>query len=175
MDASESRTAARDMPSGHPPIHLLTNDWLADSGAGIPWTGLPRGRAEKLPFDAASFSLVLNRLAFHHFPVAEIQLREMSRVCKAGGTLAVADLLATGNRDHSSAFDRLESVRDPSHARLLSESGFRSMFSDAGLVIGTFATRECELSLQDYLDGTSSSADTTSVFRSLEKPSAMGS
>jgi SAM-dependent methyltransferase len=78
---------------------------------------LVRGDAAALPFLDASFDVVVTRFAIHHFEDPHVQLREMRRVLRPGGRLAVADLLA-----HPEAADtqnRLEALRDPSHTRML--------------------------------------------------------
>ena len=73
--------------------------------------------AAALPFLDDSFDVVVTRFAIHHFDDPAVQLAEMRRVVKPAGRLAVADLVA-----HSEAAEtqnRLETLRDPSHARML--------------------------------------------------------
>ena len=75
------------------------------------------GDATALPFLDDSFDVVATRFAIHHFDDPQVQLAEMRRVLRPGGRLAVADLIA-----HPEAADtqnRLETLRDPSHARML--------------------------------------------------------
>jgi ubiquinone/menaquinone biosynthesis C-methylase UbiE len=76
-----------------------------------------QGDAAALPFLDGSFDVVVTRFAVHHFDDPAVQVAEMRRVLKPGGRLAVADLLA-----HPEAADtqnRLETLRDPSHTRML--------------------------------------------------------
>jgi SAM-dependent methyltransferase len=76
-----------------------------------------QGDAAALPFLDDSFDVVVTRFAVHHFEDPRVQLDEMRRVLKPAGRLAVADLIA-----HPEAADtqnRLETLRDPSHTRML--------------------------------------------------------
>ncbi len=55
--------------------------------------------ARKLPFPAASFDVVLSSLAIHNIRPREeraLALREIARVLKPGGYLAIFDILSTG-------------------------------------------------------------------------------
>jgi SAM-dependent methyltransferase len=75
------------------------------------------GDAAALPFLDDSFDVVVTRFAVHHFEAPEIQLAEMRRVLRAGGRLAVADLIA--HPEAEAEQNRLETLRDPSHVRML--------------------------------------------------------
>jgi SAM-dependent methyltransferase len=72
------------------------------------------GDAAALPFLDGAFDVVVSRFALHHFEDAAGPVREMRRVLRPGGRLALADLVA-----ETPAQDRLERLRDPSHTRLL--------------------------------------------------------
>jgi SAM-dependent methyltransferase len=76
-----------------------------------------QGDAAALPFLDASFDVVVTRFAVHHFDDPAVQVAEMRRVVKPGGRLAVADLLA--HPEAAGTQNRLETLRDPSHARML--------------------------------------------------------
>jgi SAM-dependent methyltransferase len=75
------------------------------------------GDAAALPFLDDSFDVVVTRFAVHHFPDPAVQLAEMRRVVKPTGRLAVADLVA--HPEAAETQNRLETLRDPSHARML--------------------------------------------------------
>jgi len=87
-----------------------------------------------LPFAAASFSIVVARFAFHHFPDPASVLREMQRVCEPGGRVVVCDLLASDDPGKAASFHRIEMERDHSHARALTRSELEALFDAAGLV-----------------------------------------
>lgn len=60
---------------------------------------LVEGDALSLPFDDASFDVVLSVCAIEHFPSGEVALDEMSRVLKPGGDLVLsADCLSLADR-----------------------------------------------------------------------------
>jgi ubiquinone/menaquinone biosynthesis C-methylase UbiE len=86
-----------------------------------------------LPFADDSFSIVVSRLAFHHFPDPARVLAEMKRVCRPGGRIVVADLIASADPTKAEAFHRMEMLRDPSHARALPLAQLRGLFEAAAL------------------------------------------
>ncbi|HEY0469087.1 MAG TPA: class I SAM-dependent methyltransferase, partial [Polyangiaceae bacterium] len=71
----------------------------------------------QLPYADASFSRVLTRYSFHHLLEPALTLREMARVCRPGGTITVCD--ATPAREKRDAYNRMETLRDPSHSAAL--------------------------------------------------------
>jgi len=91
------------------------------------------GDVVPLPFADHSFSVVVSRLAFHHFPDPARVLSEMMRVCRPGGRVVVADLIASADPARAAAFHRMEMLRDPSHVRALSFAELRGLFEAAGL------------------------------------------
>jgi SAM-dependent methyltransferase len=86
-----------------------------------------------LPFSAGAFSIVVSRFAFHHFEDPAAVLAEMRRVCRPGGRVVVADLMASPDRDKAAAFHTMEMLRDPSHVRALSLAELRELFRQGGL------------------------------------------
>lgn len=92
-----------------------------------------RGDVLPLPFADASFSIVVSRLAFHHFQQPALVLREMKRVCRPGGRVLVADLYASADPDKAAAMHAMECMRDPSHVRALPLAELRASFEQAGL------------------------------------------
>ena len=93
------------------------------------------GRAEDLPFDDASFDAVVTRSALHHFPDPAAALREMSRVIRDGGRVVIVDVMASPDAEEAALHNALETLRDPSHVRMLPESELNRHLADAGLAV----------------------------------------
>ena len=96
----------------------LGADRLRD--AGITNVLLQEGSAAELPFLDASFDLVACRAALHHVPDPDGVVAEMARVCRPGGRVVAADMVAP-SADVREAFDALHRSIDPSHAGVLLE------------------------------------------------------
>jgi ubiquinone/menaquinone biosynthesis C-methylase UbiE len=103
----------------------------ADKGlSNIAWR---QGDVSSLPYDDASFTIVFARFAFHHFTEPLAVLREMVRVCAPDGRVLVVDTCASEDPAKAAEFNRLEKLRDPSHARNLTLTELKGLFSDVGL------------------------------------------
>jgi ubiquinone/menaquinone biosynthesis C-methylase UbiE len=98
--------------------------------AGVTNVLLQEGNAAALPFVDASFDLVMCRTAVHHFEYPERPVAEMARVCKPGGRVVVADMVAPGAAVRD-AFDDVHRRIDPSHAGCLLESELAALVTDA--------------------------------------------
>lgn len=89
--------------------------------AGITNVLLQEGNAAELPFLDASFDLVMCRGSVHHFSRPEEAVAEMARVCRPGGRVVVADMVAP-SAEVRDAFDAVHRCLDPSHAGVLLEA-----------------------------------------------------
>jgi ubiquinone/menaquinone biosynthesis C-methylase UbiE len=89
------------------------------------------GDATRLPFADGEFDVVLTRYSFHHMPDPAAALREMKRVCRKGGRVVVID--ATPAPESQAAYDRMETLRDPSHTSALTLDQLRTLGREAGL------------------------------------------
>ena len=87
------------------------------------------GEAGELPFLDNSFSIVISRLAFHHFPDVNRPFSEMARVLKSGGKFVFIDMEATEENLRTTQ-DKIETLRDPSHIRNLSQAEMLKLYSD---------------------------------------------
>jgi SAM-dependent methyltransferase len=105
------------------------------------------GNVTSLPFPDHSFTLVVSRFAFHHFVDPLGVLREMKRV--ATRRIVIADMVASDDPVRAAALNRMEKLRDPSHARTLTLAELRGLFADAGLP----APRETYYDVRGELEG----------------------
>ena len=104
--------------------------------ANVTWR---EGDVARLPYPDGVFTIVVTRFAVHHFPDPGAVLREMVRVCappglrKRGGRVVVVDTYASPDPAKAAQFNRLERLRDPSHARCLALAELQDLFAAAGL------------------------------------------
>jgi SAM-dependent methyltransferase len=98
--------------------------------ANVTWR---EGEVERLPFPDDSFTIVATRFAMHHFLDPAAVFAEMVRVCAPGGRIVVVDTYASDDPAKATAFNRLEILRDPSHARSLTLAELKGLFRTAGL------------------------------------------
>jgi SAM-dependent methyltransferase len=93
------------------------------------------GDATALPVTSAACSLVLTRFSLHHLEEPAPLLREMVRVCRAGGRLVVKDLVASPVPALAREQDRVENLRDPSHLRMPIQGSVGDWLRDLGLEV----------------------------------------
>jgi ubiquinone/menaquinone biosynthesis C-methylase UbiE len=108
-----------------------------------------QGDVLPLPYQDGTFSIVSARFALHHFLDPLAVLKEMKRVCRAGGRIVVAD--SAPAREKADAFNAVERLRDPSHVRAMPIEELRDMFRNAGLNDPRIATYRLEGELEDLL------------------------
>jgi len=91
-----------------------------------------QGPVERLPFVDGAFDCVLSRFSAHHWDFST-GLREASRVTRAGGVVAMADVVSSGAPLFDTWLQTLELLRDPSHVRDHSRAEWIATAADAGL------------------------------------------
>src|SRR5205085_11609829 len=91
------------------------------------------GEEAHLPWPDGPFTIVVTRFAVHHFPDPPAVFAEMVRVCAPGGRVVVVDTCASPDPAKAAEFNRLELLRDPSHARCLPLAELKGLFHEAGL------------------------------------------
>lgn len=103
------------------------------AGRGLANVSWHVGDVLPLPFGDGAFSIVTCRYAFHHFPDPQAVLREMVRVCAPGGKVMVIDAEASPDPGKAAAFNRMETLRDPSHVRAMPLAELTALFAGAAL------------------------------------------
>ncbi|MCA1833721.1 MAG: class I SAM-dependent methyltransferase [Actinomycetota bacterium] len=91
--------------------------------------------AEQLPFEDASFDIVTCRIAPHHFLDVERATHEVFRVLRAGGRYLVEDSAAPRDPTAASFLHDVESRRDATHVRSLTEPEWTALLKRAGFAV----------------------------------------
>jgi ubiquinone/menaquinone biosynthesis C-methylase UbiE len=123
--------------------------------AGVTNVLLQEGSASALPFVDGSFDVVFCRAALHHFGDQHGAVTEMARVCRPGGRVVVADMVAP-SAEVRQAFDELHRTLDPSHVAVLLdrelEAELEEVVGPVRLRPGTSFTLPLDLILTDVAD-----------------------
>lgn len=130
------------------------------------------GNAEKLPYEAESFDLVITRLSLHHFNNPKKPFQEMQRVLKKGGRLVVWDMEAT-EESLREMDDKIEKMRDPSHTRILSREEFEKLF-EKNFVLQCEETTLVPVNLESWMNLTDTPKDTQREITDLMKADLSG-
>lgn len=107
--------------------------------------------ADSLPYAGAAFDLVSCQCALHHIPKPRPVLKEMVRVLKPDGRLFIVDTLAPESDAKFELHNRIEILRDLSHAASLKLTSFLAMFEEEGLQIVRQALRRRERSFKQWM------------------------
>ena len=91
-----------------------------------------RGTAETLPFEDASFDLVVTRFSAHHWYDVAAGLAGMRRVLEPGGLAVVIDTVSPGDPVFDGFLHDVELLRDRSHVRNYSSAEWSAALRAAG-------------------------------------------
>jgi ubiquinone/menaquinone biosynthesis C-methylase UbiE len=91
--------------------------------------------AERLPFETATFDLVVTRLSAHHWRDLASGLAEARRVITSSGRAFFVDSISPGTAKLDTFLQAFEILRDPSHVRSYSEGEWRSALASAGFEV----------------------------------------
>jgi SAM-dependent methyltransferase len=134
---------------------------------GLANVSFATGDVAALAYAPASFSIVTSRYAFHHFVRPERVLREMARVCRPGGRVAVMDMIASDDPDKAERFNRMERLRDPSHAQALTLAAMLACFRDAGLAAPAFTPYKMKVEMEALLNASFPDGDGREAVRQM--------
>jgi ubiquinone/menaquinone biosynthesis C-methylase UbiE len=104
-----------------------------------------------LPLRSRSIDLVASAQALHHIFEPIPVLMEMRRVVAPGGRVLIVDQIATERVEETQMMNKLDHIRDPSHAACRPPSAFRIMVRAAGLDIEDEAIHESQDHLSKWM------------------------
>ncbi len=110
-----------------------------------------RGDVEQLPYPDAAFDLVTCQHSIHHFPQPQLALREMIRVMKLDARLMIIDTVSRESDAKVELHNRIEKIRDPSHALSLRLTSLLEMFENHGLEIARQALKRRPRSFNQWM------------------------
>lgn len=102
---------------------------------GYAHLSVQQGYAETLPFEDASFDIVISRYSAHHWHDVGSAMREVKRVLKPGGRVIFMDVSSPGNAVMDVWLQTVEALRDTSHVRDYSPGEWSTLFTESGLMI----------------------------------------
>ncbi|OFV94305.1 MAG: hypothetical protein A3F68_08895 [Acidobacteria bacterium RIFCSPLOWO2_12_FULL_54_10] len=88
-----------------------------------------QGDVLRLPFASARFDICLCAFSFAHFPNPKNVVKEMLRVLRSGGLLAILDVVAPDNRRQRDLLNRLERSRERCYTRIRDAREFVRLFA----------------------------------------------
>ena len=109
------------------------------------------GNSCSLPFTAGVFDIASCGYALHHLSDPSTTLRELARVLRPGGRVALLDLVAPEESPRAEMNNRIERARDVSHVRTLAATEFESLAGAAGFRILRREVAERPRSFDDWM------------------------
>ena len=109
------------------------------------------GNAYALPFADGAFDLASCGYSLHHMSDPLAVLRELARVVRPGGRVALLDLVAPEEPESGELNNRIEITRDHSHVRTLSASEFERLLGQANFKLFRREVKERLRSFDDWM------------------------
>jgi SAM-dependent methyltransferase len=123
---------------------------LAES-AGLRNIAFQIGDAVSLPWLSAQFDLTVCRLTLHQVADPAAVVHEMVRVTRPTGRIAVIDITNVDDPVTAAEANRIERLRDPSHATTLTSGQISHLLVAAGARLVSIVQHEQPLDVEDWL------------------------
>jgi ubiquinone/menaquinone biosynthesis C-methylase UbiE len=126
-----------------------------------------QGNVGQLPFEDASFCMVITRFSAHHWLDVPAALREVKRVLKPRGLFVVIDITAPESPLHDTTLQAVELLRDGSHVRDYRPSEWNAMLRDAGFKSERVSDWKLEMKFDEWTARMRTPAERITAIRSL--------
>ncbi len=151
----------------------LSDEMLAAVAAEAAARGLRnlstlRGAAESLPFDDASFDIVITRFSAHHWFDVKAGLAEARRVLASDGKAAFVDVVAPSEVALDTFLQSVELLRDPSHVRDYTVDQWRQMLAGAGFAVTRTTPYRLRMQFDTWIARMQTPAVRSEAIRSLQ-------
>jgi SAM-dependent methyltransferase len=140
--------------------------------AGVENARFELADASRLPFPDGAFDGAVTRFSMHHMPAPGRVVREMARVVRPGGWVAVSDHVTSDDHAQAAWHEEVERLRDPSHWACLTPAGFLAL--GEGLALERHEVGELELDFEDWLRRGSGSAQNRHLIEALVRARPAG-
>ncbi len=124
-----------------------------------------QGDVEALPFDDATFDLVVSRYSAHHWPHPQTALKEIWRVLKPGGRFLLDDIVSVDDFVVDTHLQAIELLRDPSHVRDHSPAQWLAMMNATGFAAEVDYSFPCRLNFADWTQRMATPAPAVALLR----------
>jgi len=124
--------------------------------------------ARELPFEDASFDMVVTRYSAHHWDDFEAGLREIRRVIKPGGRFVAIDIVAPRNTVADTFLQSIELLRDPSHVRNYSVAQWLAALDRAGFTPTGQSMRRVRLEYSSWIARMRTPSEHATAIRALQ-------
>ena len=123
--------------------------------------------AEELPFEDASFDLVVTRYSAHHWFDLKRALAEAARVLAPGGRFVVIDSIAPEKPLFDTVLQTIELLRDASHVRNYSVSEWKAMLGEAGFAAAESDTWTVRIEFQSWIERLGTAPERVAALKSV--------
>ncbi len=123
--------------------------------------------AEELPFEDASFDLVVTRYSAHHWFDLKRALAEAARVLAPGGRFVVIDSIAPEEPLFDTVLQTIELLRDASHVRNYSVSEWKAMLGEAGFAAAESDTWTVRIEFQSWIERLGTAPERVAALKSV--------
>src|ERR1700689_3491501 len=137
------------------------------------------GDGTRMPFADGTFNLAICGYSIHHMLHPARVIRELARVARIGGRVALTDMVARDGSDRE-LHTRIEQARDASHTLALFSAEFRAYLEKAGMRVVSSELIEKTRNFEVWMNamevprGTAAYAATRSLLEGTMKNDAAG-